>query len=58
METFDDGKWRELGYLTDTIEAIEGHPRLLRSLHWGDEDYEGNVLKVLPTILGGGLRKP
>jgi len=53
VETFDDGKWRELGYLTDTIEEIEGHPRLLRSLHWGDEDYEGNVLKVLPTILGG-----
>lgn len=52
VETFDDGKWRELGYLTDTIETIESDPRLLRSLYWGDDDYEGNVLKVLPTILG------
>jgi hypothetical protein len=52
VATFDDGKWRELGYLTDTIERISGHPRLLRSLYWGDEDYEGNVLAVLPWIVG------
>jgi hypothetical protein len=53
--TFDDGKWRELGYLTDNIEIIEGHPRLLRSLYWGDDDYGGNILQVLPTILGEDL---
>jgi len=52
VATFDDGKWRELGYLTDSIEMISGHPRLLRSLHWGDDDYEGNVLAVLPRIIG------
>jgi len=50
--TFDDGKWRELGYLTNSIEIIEGHPRLLRSLYWGDPDYSGNIFKVLPRILG------
>lgn len=50
--TFDDGKWRELGYLTDSIELIEGHPRLLRSLFWGDPDYGGHILQVLPRILG------
>jgi len=51
VATFDIGKWRELGYLTDTIDIIEGHSRLLRSLNWGDEDYEGNVLSVLPRII-------
>ena len=50
--TFDDGKWRELGYLTDSIELIEGHPRLLKSLYWGDPDYGGSILQVLPSILG------
>ncbi len=39
VATFDDAKWRELGYLTDSIEMISGHPRLLRSLYWGDDDY-------------------
>ncbi|MHB9035145.1 MAG: abortive infection family protein [Armatimonadota bacterium] len=52
IATFNDSKWRELGYLTDSIEVITGHPRLLRSLQWGDEDYEGNVLEVLPWIIG------
>lgn len=55
--TFDDGKWRELGYLTDSIEIIEGHPRLLRSLYWGDEDYEGNILYILPRIIGDDPEK-
>jgi len=51
VATFDDGKWRELGYLTDTVETISGHPRLLRSLGWGDPDYSGNVFSILPRII-------
>ena len=57
VATFDDGKWRELGYLTDSIEMISGHPRLLRSLSWGDDDYEGNVFAVLPRIIGDDPEK-
>ncbi len=57
VATFDDGKWRELGYLTDSIERISGHPRLLRSLFFGDDDYEGNVLAVLPWIIGEDREK-
>lgn len=53
--TFDDGKWRELGYLTDTIDIIQGHPRLLRSLSWGDSDYGAHILSILPRILGENL---
>ena len=55
--TFDDGKWRELGYLTDSIEIISNHPRLLRSLYWGDDDYEGNILTILPRIIADDSEK-
>ena len=57
VATFDDGKWRELGYMTDSVEAISRHPRLLRSLYWNDDDYEGNVLAVLPRIIQGDPEK-
>lgn len=53
--TFDREKWMELGYLTDSIGIIEMHPRLLRSLHWGDPDYGACILEVLPKILGDSL---
>jgi hypothetical protein len=49
--TFDEGKWLELGYLTNQIETIERHPRLLKSCHFGDQDYGGNILSILPNIL-------
>jgi hypothetical protein len=53
--TFDKEKWMELGYLTDSVEIIEAHPRLLRSLYWGDPDYGACILEVLPKILGDNL---
>lgn len=49
--TFDDDRWRELGYVTNTRRIIEEHPRLLRSLHWGDDDYGGCVLRVLELMV-------
>ena len=51
VDTFDKSKWLELGYLTDSDGLVSQHPRLLRSLHWGDEDYEGNVLSMIPKII-------
>ena len=51
VDTFDDSKWLELGYLTDSHTLISEHPRLLRSLSWGDNDYEGHVLTVIPKII-------
>lgn len=53
--TFDDGKWRELGYMTGTISRIEGHRRLLRSLNWGDTDYGGCIFDVLPAVVGSSM---
>ena len=50
-ESFDTSKWQELGYITNSSEVIEGHPRLFRSLSWNDEDYDGNVLQVITRII-------
>jgi hypothetical protein len=49
---FDAGNWEELGLLAGCTEIIDNHPRLLRSLSWGDQDYEGNVLTVLRGMVG------
>ncbi|MEA1899472.1 MAG: hypothetical protein U9N47_01705 [Thermodesulfobacteriota bacterium] len=32
---FSDSNWRELGTLTETLDMIQGHSRLLRSLRLG-----------------------
>jgi hypothetical protein len=48
---FNDSHWRELGTLTETYDMVTGHRRLLRSLSWGDSDYEGNVLEVIKNII-------
>jgi hypothetical protein len=52
--TFDEGKWLELGFLIDKERMISGHPRLLRSLHWGDPDYASCVMNMVPLLLGSG----
>jgi hypothetical protein len=46
----DEGDWEEIGLLTGHSETIDNYPRLLRSLHFGDEDYAGNVLGLLRKI--------
>lgn len=51
VDGFDAASWEELGLLTGAWELIARHPRLLRSLSWGDEDYAGNVLTVLRLIV-------
>jgi hypothetical protein len=51
VDGFDAGNWEELGLLTGATDSIMRHPRLLRSLSWGDEDYAGNVLTVLRRIV-------
>jgi hypothetical protein len=48
----DYGRWTELGLLTDTSDQIQSHGRLLRSLRFGDDDYDGCVLDMVPTVLG------
>jgi hypothetical protein len=47
---FDFNNWNEVGLLTGLSDMIDSYPRLLRSLSFGDEDYEGNVLGLLKRI--------
>ena len=48
---FSSSHWQELAALTDSDRIVNGHDRLLRSLSWGDSDYDGHVLEVLKRIL-------
>lgn len=48
---FTEAAWRELGYATDTIQWIQRHGRLLRSLSFGDHDYGDCVLQAVEHIL-------
>jgi len=50
VSNFDAGDWEEIGFITGHSDIIDGHPRLLRSLSFGDSDYSGNVLNVLGSL--------
>ncbi len=49
--TFSSSEWTEIGYLTSTDQYIDNHPRLLRSLQWGDDDYKGHVIDAVARML-------
>ncbi|MFD2932328.1 hypothetical protein [Spirosoma flavum] len=51
QDHFTKSDWIKVAYLTDTTELIEDHPRLLRSLDFKDDDYEGNSLQVLSRLI-------
>jgi len=44
-------QWTRLGTQTDTRDTIRNHPRLLRSLSFGDEDYPEAIADVVPKIM-------
>lgn len=48
---FDEENWRDIALLTDSGEMISNHPRLLRSLSFGDDDYAACVSEILPAII-------
>lgn len=47
----DRARWVELGRVANT-DRIETHPRLLRSLSFGDDDYDDCIHEVVPAVLG------
>jgi|MDTG01.4.fsa_nt_gb hypothetical protein len=51
LKNFTKSNWIELGVYTDSSDLIEDHSRLLRSLDFGDDDYEGNIISVLRSII-------
>jgi len=51
ISNFTQENWEEIGLLTNTIDIIKGHDRLLRSLNWDDEDYAYHChLAPIPLI--------
>lgn len=52
VEKFTQGNWTELGMLTGCVDEVRRHPRLIRSLGFGDADYEGHVLDMLLLMAG------
>lgn len=50
IESFNAGDWLTLGQITGQLKQISEHPRLLRSLGFGDDDYDFNAAEVLNAI--------
>ena len=50
LKRFTKTDWLDLAYTLGCYDVIESHPRLLRSLNFGDTDYGGNILEVLTEI--------
>jgi len=51
VKQFTHTDWLEIGYIFDVTDIIIGHPRLLRSLTFKDDDYESCILPVLTKIV-------
>lgn len=45
VKEFRSSDWIEVGVLTDSSDVIEKHPRLLRSLSFGDDDYSADDVR-------------
>ncbi|MGE4296049.1 MAG: TIR domain-containing protein, partial [Campylobacterales bacterium] len=50
LESFSQTDWLTLGQITGGLKTISEHPRLLRSLSFGDDDYPYCVNEVLESI--------
>ncbi|MGJ0483440.1 MAG: TIR domain-containing protein [Methylomicrobium sp.] len=50
QESFSESDWYTLGQLTGHLNTISTHPRLFRSLNFGDEDYAYCAAQVLDSI--------
>ena len=50
VESFSVGDWHTLGQLTGSLDLIQNHPRLFRSMSFGDEDYDYCVSEVVNKI--------
>lgn len=50
-EHFTGAHWRELAFLTGCESIINSHPRLLRALSFGDDDYQPLILPILMKVV-------
>jgi AbiJ-like protein/TIR domain-containing protein len=49
-ENFSEGDWYTLGQITGRLELIQEHHRLLRSMGFGDEDYDYCVAEIINQV--------
>lgn len=50
IESFSESDWFALGQVTGKLKTISDHPRLFRSLSFGDDDYDYCAAEVLDSI--------
>lgn len=59
--TWGEEEWRQFGRATGTSDLLSDHPRLYRSLSFGDDDYPDAVWSLVPRILqeatGGSIQE-
>ena len=46
----DESDWKKFALAHGLEHRVTDHPRFLRSLHWGDPDYEGLVLDLVTDL--------
>ena len=51
IDTYESGDWISLAIETDSLDAVTGHPRLLKSLSWNDSDYQEHAALMIPRLL-------
>ena len=49
-QEFDNQWWLDLGYQTGTHDYVKNHPRLLKSLYFGDDDYPACVMDAIDHL--------
>lgn len=51
VDAFTSSDWLAFGHVTGKLELVSNHPRLLRSLGFGDEDYEFHAAEVVNAAI-------
>ena len=46
----DESEWKKFAIRYSLTDEILEHPRFLRSMQWGDPDYEGHVLELIDQL--------
>ena len=54
FEKFSDADWQEFAQITESIDLINDHPRLLRASSFGDDDYLSCIAQVFQQIFNKG----
>ena len=51
VEVFTESDWYTFGQICGKLDSVTGHPRLLRSMGFGDPDYEYSAAQVVDSVL-------